>query len=109
MKGHIELTSLLDSFQRRKGQHEPVIEQVGSYDPVLNINNQQMVSLNYERIRHWLGAGAHLTKPVSELLGISGFLPVYPFTYQTAWRNRQQMKLKSAEEQEKTAQETPAA
>lgn len=81
----------------------PVIEQVGTYDPIPNQFNQQMVSLNYERIRHWMGSGAHLSKPVAELLGISGFLPVYPKTYMDAWRNR-----KAAAEEEAKAKEEPA-
>lgn len=66
-----------------------MIEQVGTWDPVPNKFNQQMVSLNYERIRHWLGSGAHLSRPVAEVLGIAGFLPIYPRTYMWAWRNRQ--------------------
>lgn len=70
----------------------PVIEQVGTYEPIPNKFNQQMVSFNYERIRHWLGSGAHLSRPVAELLGLSGLLPVYPKTYQQAWRNRKQAK-----------------
>lgn len=53
-----------------------------------NQYNQIMVSLNYERIRHWIGEGAHISRPAAELLGISGFLPIYPKTYMNAWRNR---------------------
>jgi ribosomal protein S16 len=53
-----------------------VIEQVGTYDPMPNQDNQKLVSFNYERIRHWLGRGAHLSDPVAELLGImSIFIP----------------------------------
>lgn len=86
----------------------PVIEQVGTYDPIPNKFNQQMVSLNYERIRHWLGSGAHVSRPVSELLGISGLLPVYPKTYQQAWRNRKQAK-EEAELAAKAAQQPEGA
>lgn len=57
------------SFQRRRNQNHPVIEQVGSYDPMANESNEKLVSFNYERIRWWLGSGVHLTKPVSKLLG----------------------------------------
>lgn len=64
-----------------------------------------MVSLNYERIRHWIGSGAHITRPVAELLGIAGLLPIYPKTYMNAWRNRlnaaQQAKIEKPEESEK--------
>lgn len=75
-------------MERRKAQYEPVIEQVGTYDPMPNKFNQIMVSLNYERIRHWIGNGAHVSRPVLELLGISGLYPIYPKTYLKAWRAR---------------------
>lgn len=81
-----------------------MIEQVGTYDPVPNKFNQKMVSLNYERIRHWLGCGAHLSQPVGELLGISGFLPIYPKTYMHAWKTRKQMKDNPVQEQEAPAE-----
>uniref|UniRef100_A0A182PNW9 Small ribosomal subunit protein bS16m n=1 Tax=Anopheles epiroticus TaxID=199890 RepID=A0A182PNW9_9DIPT len=77
------------NMQRRKDQYQPVIEQLGTYDPIPNEHNEQLVSFNYERIRHWIGSGAHISKPVAELLGIAGLLPVHPRTYMTAWRNRQ--------------------
>ncbi|TDG51466.1 hypothetical protein AWZ03_001926 [Drosophila navojoa] len=75
-------------MERRKNQHQPVIEQVGSYDPLPNVTNERLVALNTERIRYWLGKGAHMSDPVAELLGIAGLLPVHPHTYMTAWRNR---------------------
>ncbi|CAG9798912.1 unnamed protein product [Chironomus riparius] len=75
-------------MERRKAQYEPVIEQIGTYDPMPNSNNEILVSLNYERIRHWIGSGAHVSRPVLEILGISGFYPIYPKTYMKAWRMR---------------------
>ncbi|KAG5675821.1 hypothetical protein PVAND_005692 [Polypedilum vanderplanki] len=75
-------------MERRKPHYEPVIEQVGTYDPMPNKYNQIMVSFNYERIRHWIGHGAHISTPVLELLGLSGFYPIYPKTYMKAWRAR---------------------
>lgn len=77
--------------ERRKGQHQPVIEQLGTFDPLPNENNERLVSFNYERIRYWLGSGAHLSTPVADLLGMSGFLPIHPKTYMTSWRNRSQI------------------
>lgn len=47
----------------------PVIEQLGSYDPLANAHNEKLVSLNLERIRHWIGNGADISQPVAELLG----------------------------------------
>ncbi|CRK96295.1 CLUMA_CG009715, isoform A [Clunio marinus] len=89
-------------MERRKHVQEPVIEQVGTYDPLPNQFNQRMVSLNYERIRYWLGSGAHVTRGVAELLGLSGLLPIYPKTYKDAWSKRRYHKAK--EEAEKKAE-----
>ncbi len=82
------LTQILQQ-QRRKNQHLPVIEQVGTYDPMTNEHGEKLMSLNFERIRHWIGSGAHLSTPVAELLGIAGFYPIHPKTYMHAWRHRQ--------------------
>ncbi|XP_011196529.1 probable 28S ribosomal protein S16, mitochondrial [Zeugodacus cucurbitae] len=78
-------------METRKNQHQPVIEQVGTYDPMPNQKNERLVSFNFERIRYWLGRGAHLSTPTAELLGIAGFLPIHPRTYMSAWRNRQKI------------------
>lgn len=69
--GCVHETAIDNNFylQRRKDQYQPVIEQVGTYDPIPNEHNEQLVSFNYERIRHWIGSGAHISKPVAELLG----------------------------------------
>lgn len=45
------------------------IEQLGSYDPLPNIHNEKLVAFNYERIKYWIGCGAHTTTPVAKLLG----------------------------------------
>lgn len=34
-----------------------------------NENNEKLVSFNFERIGYWMGEGATVSKPVSELLG----------------------------------------
>lgn len=49
------------------------IEQLGSYDPLPNIYNEKLVSFNFDRIKYWIGCGAHPTKPVAKLLGV--YLP----------------------------------
>lgn len=74
--------------ERKKDLYQPVIEQVGSYDPYTNEHNEKLVSLNMERIRFWIGRGALVTLPVEELLGLAGLLPIHPTTYMTSWRNR---------------------
>ncbi|KAJ0171906.1 hypothetical protein K1T71_012669 [Dendrolimus kikuchii] len=79
---HISVT------HRRRLNSQPVIEQLGSYDPMPNINNEKLVALNLERLKYWLGQGAHVSNPVGELLGLSGFFPIHPRSYMAAWRNR---------------------
>uniref|UniRef100_U5EKM8 Small ribosomal subunit protein bS16m n=1 Tax=Corethrella appendiculata TaxID=1370023 RepID=U5EKM8_9DIPT len=93
-------------MERRKNQHQPVIEQVGTYDPYPNQYNEKLVSFNFERIRFWLGRGAHLSTPVAELLGLSGFLPLHPRSYLLAWRHRiaEEKQLQESEEKAKVNQ-----
>ena len=45
------------------------IERVGSYNPLLRKDDPDRVTLNEERIRHWLGHGAVPTDRVARFLG----------------------------------------
>lgn len=67
--------------QRSRAPKEQVIEQLGTFDPLPNINGERFISLNMERISHWLGLRSFVSKPTAELLGIAGVLPVHPRTY----------------------------
>ncbi|KAI4826809.1 hypothetical protein KUCAC02_030240 [Chaenocephalus aceratus] len=69
------------------------LEQLGSYDPLPNICNEKLVSLNFDRIKYWIGCGAHTTKPVAKLLGLAGFFPLHPMTITDAERQRAQTEL----------------
>lgn len=69
-------------------QDGDVIEQLGSFDPMPNENNEKLVALNLERIQYWIGQGAGVTQPVGQLLGLSGFLPIHPMTVMQSWKNR---------------------
>lgn len=64
------------------------VEQLGSYDPMPNSHGEKLVALNLDRIRHWIGCGAHLSKPVEKLLGLSGFFPLHPMVITNAERLR---------------------
>ncbi|XP_051030436.1 28S ribosomal protein S16, mitochondrial [Phodopus roborovskii] len=64
------------------------VEQLGSYDPLPNSNGEKLVALNLDRIRHWIGCGAHLSKPMEKLLGLSGFYPLHPMMITNAERLR---------------------
>jgi len=40
----------------------------------------------------------HISKPMADLLGLAGFLPVYPKSYFRAWTNRKLIKENFAKE-----------
>ncbi|XP_045473557.1 probable 28S ribosomal protein S16, mitochondrial [Harmonia axyridis] len=84
----------------KRDQQDPVIEQIGSYDPIPNEHDEKLCALNFERIKYWLGNGATVSEPVEELLGLSGFFPIHPRTYITAWRNRKNQQEADSNKQE---------
>lgn len=73
---------------RRDGKH---IEQLGSYDPMPNRYGENLVGLDYNRIRYWLGTGAEPTTSVAELLGLAGILPIHPRSLLRARRRRERL------------------
>lgn len=54
----------------KRARDSKYIEQLGTYDPLPNIYNEKLVSFNYDRIKYWIGCGAHPTNPVAKLLGV---------------------------------------
>lgn len=87
------------------------VEQLGSYDPLPNSHGEKLVALNLDRIRHWIGCGAHLSKPVEKLLGLSGFFPLHPMMITNAERLRRKRArevLLASQETETEAAETKA-
>ncbi|CAJ0585599.1 unnamed protein product, partial [Mesorhabditis spiculigera] len=67
-----------------------IIEQVGSFDPLPNKNNEKLVALNIGRIKYWIGErNAHISVPVLEVLGLSGLFPIHPKTFIRAKENRE--------------------
>lgn len=69
------------------------IEQVGTYDPMPNERNEKLASLNFERIRYWMGQGASLSHEAKVLLGLAGFMPIHPSSYIHAWQKRRAAEL----------------
>uniref|UniRef100_A0A8I5T0U2 Small ribosomal subunit protein bS16m n=1 Tax=Pongo abelii TaxID=9601 RepID=A0A8I5T0U2_PONAB len=67
------------------------VEQLGSYDPLPNSHGEKLVALNLDRIRHWIGCGAHLSKPMEKLLGLAGFFPLHPMMITNAERLRRKL------------------
>ncbi|XP_017306182.1 28S ribosomal protein S16, mitochondrial [Ictalurus punctatus] len=85
------------------------IEQLGSYDPLPNIYNEKLVAFNYDRIKYWMGCGAHPTKPVAKLLGLAGFFPLHPMTITEAERQKAAAALKQEETSEDEDEEEKQA
>ncbi|CAM4632741.1 unnamed protein product [Lepidochelys olivacea] len=88
----------------KRARDSKYLEQVGCYDPLPNSHNEKLVGLNIERIKHWIGSGAHVKKPVEKLLGLSGFFPLHPMTITNAERLRKRRALKAITASE---EETP--
>uniref|UniRef100_A0A0N4ZY90 Small ribosomal subunit protein bS16m n=1 Tax=Parastrongyloides trichosuri TaxID=131310 RepID=A0A0N4ZY90_PARTI len=87
------------SFGRRYEGN--ILEQIGSFDPLPNFNNEKVVALNIGRLKYWIGKKeAHISVPVLELLGLSGLLPVHPKTYIRAKDNREYLEKLKLEKEE---------
>lgn len=57
-------------FQKdRSLETYPVVEQLGTYDPMPNMFGERLCSLNLERITYWIGRKAIVEPQVSMLLG----------------------------------------
>ena len=90
--------------KRRTPRNRKYFEQIGTYDPLPNKDNEKLVSLNMDRLKYWLSTGAEPSIPVSQLLGLAGILPIYISTILKANINKQaaerrkQEQLEAAEE-----------
>lgn len=62
-----------DSRSPRDGRF---IERLGTYNPLLKRDDPNRVTLNEERIRHWLGHGARPTDRVARFLGTAEIMPM---------------------------------
>ena len=61
-----------DSRSPRDGRF---IEKIGTYNPMLDKGHAQRVTLNEERIKHWLAHGALPSDRVARFLGDAGLRP----------------------------------
>lgn len=60
-----------DSRMPRDGRF---IERLGTYNPLLAKDDENRVTLNVERIQHWLGHGAQATDRVHRFLAVAGLV-----------------------------------
>ncbi len=66
---------IADSRSPRDGRF---IEKVGTYNPLLKKDDPNRVTLNEERIKHWLGNGATQSDRVGRVLGSANIIPMPP-------------------------------
>ena len=64
---------IADSRSPRDGRF---IEKVGTYNPLLKKDDPNRVTLNEERIKHWLGNGATPSDRVGRFLGAANIIPM---------------------------------
>lgn len=92
-----------DSHAARDGRF---IEKVGYYNPMVAKDHPQRISLNEERIRHWLGTGAQPSDRVARFLGDAKILAM-PKIIDTP--KKSQPKAKAQERMKEQAEREAAA
>lgn len=60
-----------DSRMPRDGRY---LEKVGTYNPLLAKDDENRVTINAERVKHWLGEGAQPSDRVTTFLGKAGLI-----------------------------------
>jgi small subunit ribosomal protein S16 len=58
-----------DSRMPRDGRY---VEKLGTYNPLLAKDDEARVTMDVERVKHWLGEGAQVTDRVSRMLEAAG-------------------------------------
>ena len=100
---------IADSRSPRDGRF---IEKVGTFNPLLPKDHDNRLSLDTERVQHWLGVGAKPTDRVARFLGEAEIIPM------PAQRNnpqkakpkaKAQERMREAEEAKRAAEEAAKA
>ena len=58
-----------DIHRAYRARNAEPIDKIGTYDPMPNDRNEKLISINFEKLHHWIRQGALPTKQVSMLLG----------------------------------------
>ena len=64
---------IADSRAPRDGKF---IEKIGSFNPLLPKDNKERISVEAERVKHWVSKGARPTLRVSRILGEAQIMPM---------------------------------
>ena len=97
-----------DSHSPRDGRF---IERLGTYNPMVAKDHPDRVTLNAERIKHWLGVGAQPSDRVSRFLAAKELAPRPAVPQQTRKnqpRKKAQERMKAEAEAAAKAAEAPA-
>ncbi len=88
-----------DKRMPRDGRY---IEKLGTYNPLLNDDNENRVQLVTERVQYWIGQGAKPSERVAKFLGKAGLIdmPAIPNRPNKA-EPSEKTKLRLADKQEK--------
>ena len=96
-----------DKRMPRDGRY---IERLGTYNPLLAKDDEKRVTLNEDRIKHWLGEGAEPSYRVATFLGKAGLAPM-PEQRNNPQKAQQseKTKMRIADKEEKKAAAAEAA
>ncbi len=98
-----------DKRMARDGRY---IERLGTYNPLLNDENENRVKLVEERIKYWLSQGAKPSERVAVFLGKAGIIdmPAHPERpNKSAQSEKTKMRITEKEEKRKAAAEAAEA
>jgi len=85
------------------------IERVGTYNPMLAKDNAERVTLNEERIKHWIGQGAQPSDRVTRFLAAVGMVEKPAIPQQTKKNQPKRKTLERMAEKEAKAKEAAEA
>jgi small subunit ribosomal protein S16 len=92
-----------DSRSPRDGRF---IEKLGTYNPLLNNENESRVTLDQDRIKHWLSHGAQPSVRVHRFLAHAGLIDPLPIPEQSK-KNKPKAKAQERLRELKEAEDKP--
>ena len=96
----------LCATDKRAARDGRVIEELGAYDP--HAKNEEKVTLNRERVAHWLRAGAQPSATVGQLLAHVGIDPKGNEVAPKPWHKKRQAPPPAAKKVAEAKAEAPA-
>lgn len=103
----------INAVDQRAPRDGRVIEQLGWYDPIAKDPARQL-SLNEERVKHWLKVGAQPSDTINDILAKKGLIDAEAWRKKRAARVERKLKMQAAaasapKEEAKTEGEAPKA